>query len=790
MRYISGKGKNEIDDRWNSCINNQYEDFGMTLEIEDEDIKAFIDKVYAEPDFEVRFRPLSIKGDLTCKTELPVLLATLGAYIESDKVSHYYDISEARWRTNLISRAEVPWICCYSYREWTPVSYYLNCIDSLHQVAKALKLRLVMIGHVESRLPYFQYRSIADKVINQYLQKYESLYLMEVANYEKYLYQIPKKRSYEPYQNQIIYGELSQKKLAEKIRQWECKKKDKVLERDVVHELYQDCFYERIPPRQKIYVLISLLNGMDGKYYGELGLNTIYMGYQYALLYDDREKIDKYSESIQKQVLHTYSSPIFSPAMMKKEDIDALSAYAVIDKPLKYRGNHTYIGIVGTEGIDYKADFLRKANGDTRIACIWEQESGDQGSYYTSVDINKELAKGEVVNPPNVEQKVTQETLILEMAAGKSQQYEGIATEAEFLVSKIKSAPPDISKIYGGLAEESSVLMPDILIAVSKMIELAHLNNRPIVIYIPYNTNLSIHDGTSAYERILDTFAMEEGVTVIVPSGEEGDKAHHGVLLPSSNESNEIMLTARAETESVVGIIYMHSVENQPLLLMTPDKEEESLRLDEKGVYKRGETIIYSSGIQYNYQNGIRYILFSLEHMAAGNWRLVGNQIGRDNGKIELWLAQQAINPYVTFKTSNPFSTLGSNAALNNVISVASFDIKNWVVLGSSGRGDEWNNRIKPVCASQSMNPVVYKDKWKNVQGTAVAASILVGAIATIYEKWEKEQKMPYPNSLIINNLILGYLTQFSGETYPNRGQGYGVFQVETLPELLEKPMD
>lgn len=37
---------------------------------------------------------------------------------------------------------------------------------------------------------------------------------------------------------------------------------------------------------------------------------------------------------------------------------------------------------------------------------------------------------------------------------------------------------------------------------------------------------------------------------------------------------------------------------------------------------------------------------------------------------------------------------------------------------------------------------------------------------------------------------VLGDMYQFEETVYPNRNQGYGVYQLESLPKLLEIPLD
>lgn len=786
MKYIIGRNEGEWGEQWHIDIMKSYEQWGAMAEIKDEEItKVRQNEYWAEPDFEIKFKeiPEEIKN-IKFKTDKNILLVTIGSYLDISNITHYYEVQEKKWERTKNSQVKVPWICCFSREERIPVSSYLDCIDLLHHIAEELQLKLVIVGHITSSLPYFKYRSLADRIINNYMKKYKSIYIQHAEQEDiPYYYEISK-RAYEPYSNLIQYGCLSVRMLERKLAKEDIAQVQET-SRQTERMLYQDNFYEEIPPNQKIYVPLNLFNNRNCSYYNDLGINTVCIGTHYTLLYDEKQKIDSTSNQIRSQVVPTYLPAIYSPAPIKKESIGDLVQYQQLNGSLKYRGRGVYIGIIGTQGVDYKQDFLQDADGNTRISYIWEQKDGKEGNLYTAEQINRALKAESTESIVPFESGENNETLILEMAAGKNNSYEGFATEAQFIVAKIKSAPASISRIYGGIAREESVLMADILVGISKMVQLAQTDNKPLVIYIPYNTNIAAHDGTNIYEIVLEEFAMQQGISIIVPSGEEGDKSHHAELKPSTTQREQVTFQVRSNVERVVGIIYMHSMQKQPFSLFSPNQGSSSVRIDEKGVSSLGDATIYSAGIQDDYQNGSRYILFSINKMTRGDWQLLWEKQSSITGHIDLWLTQEPLNPYVRLKPSSPFTTLGSNATVDAVMSVAAFNLNYLVVAGSSGRGFAWNGTIKPLCASESENIIVYQKEWSKVSGTAIAASVLLGTIAMLYEKWHEENDEPYANSLIMNNLILSNLTQFLGENYPNKGQGYGVFEIRHIPQIL-----
>lgn len=794
MEYIVPKVDEALRKTHFLKIKQEFKECGAVLEITDDEIGEIKERVSAiEPDYEFILRQVpftTVEG----LTHLPIIVATIGNRLDSSEVSYEYDLSSHKWEEKNIEEQHLPWICCYSKESYIYASDYLLGIDKLHQIAQKLGRTLVIISHVESQLPYFKYHSVTQEIVNLYLETYKSVYINSVAKKDIYQYEYQRSKKNEPNNERMIYTAQSEDEIKPLIKKW-FKEKEEVLPKCKRQmPLYQDNFYDRIPPNQKIYMPLNLLDNKECSYYQELGLRTVCVGRNYTFIYDERQKIDAFRREIAHHVLPTYMSPILTPAPMQKEAIEPLKFYKQVSQDLKYLGENVYIGIIGTQGIDYRKSYLRNESGTTRVACIWEQEEGNQGIYYTSNQINEALSAsnpGEGVPLPDGEEN---ETSILQISGGKDRQYEGIATGAEFIVAKINKAPTAINKIYGGVENEESVLMPDVLVAVHKLMELAQLNNKPLVIYIPYNTNISAHDGSSILEEILSQLARQQDYTFIIPTGEEGDKNHHCTLVNEHNILEQVSLQVKEQTPYLVGIIYMKYIQNAEFTLYPPKdnehgiKDDHDIKLERKAITNRDKSTIYSTGFLDDYNNGSQYILFSIANMTQGTWTIKMKQQAATQGMVDLWLSQQQLNPNVTLNPAIPFITLGSNAAIDGLISVTSLDSRNFVILGSAGRGGDWNGTVKPICASRGVSVLSSDCGWKSVQGTAIAGSTLLGSVACLYDKWQVEIGGSTANSLIMSNLVLSNVYQFQGVTYPDKSQGYGIFQLERLPQLLGTP--
>ena len=62
---------------------------------------------------------------------------------------------------------------------------------------------------------------------------------------------------------------------------------------------------------------------------------------------------------------------------------------------------------------------------------------------------------------------------------------------------------------------------------ISYIINRAILLEKPVVINISYGTNDGSHDGNSLFEEYINEMAASYKVSIIVASGNEGNKGHH-----------------------------------------------------------------------------------------------------------------------------------------------------------------------------------------------------------------------------------------------------------------------
>ncbi len=218
--------------------------------------------------------------------------------------------------------------------------------------------------------------------------------------------------------------------------------------------------------------------------------------------------------------------------------------------------------------------------------------------------------------------------------------------------------------------------------------------------------------------------------------------------------------------------------------------ETEGVDLKRMGSYPIGSCIIYSNGEQVNFQNGASVFLFRMHQPIEGSWKLRAEIETTAASQMDIWLSQEELNGHATLQPSEALMTVGGLASIDNVMCVGGYNQSDLVVLKSSGRGYTWDNRVRPYFVTHSYDITApgSKNEWIKVSGTLPAASIMAGGAAALYSKFSAENILPYPNTLVMNNIILSQVKRFPTTTYPNPSEGYGIFDMKELERMLLKP--
>lgn len=756
---------------------------------------------YIEPNFQIELsKNEEYLSEQICNKH-NIIVATIGTKKTNKYIDNYYNMKTYLLEQNhtTIDKKLCQWINCYSDTHQIDVIDYIKCIRYLTELSAKWHKPIVIYANVHVPDEMFRYRALAYKVINTYLEGLNGVLVTKSSKADIPKYYMPSQKAYEFYLDHRIYLEDSLNQVMIKAipllytshgaikfkEMYRYQRQNGLFENDV--------FFGSIDPDEEIYIPLNLGNFREPQDYEALGVEHVALIGDYGMLYGKKSLFDELGEELQFEVAHPFYIPILSlTPCLRNNNIEQLP-YSVTTDNLLYKGKGTYIGIVTVDDVDYTNPVLRTPDGRTRIACIWHQTRIDEGIYYHKEQIDEALTSENPDASIPLPKGETSSTVMLGIAGGRSRDpsYRGVATEAEFIVAKVNTAPESLQRLYGGMPSQYAVTMPDALIGALKLIHFARERQTPLALCIPFNTNIDPHDGSLILYQMLGLIAQREYLSIIIPTGEEADKMHHYTLTEAQPASSVVNIRVTRAEQNIVGIIYQKFANVFTANLYPPEGVvSDPIDLKPIGITNVQEATIYSNGYKISFLNGAIRILFRIDKPQIGEWRIEVVSDTESLSQIDIWISQQELNPFITLSPSSPFITVGSTGNTNNVMTVGGYNKESMIVLRSSGRGYSWDDRVKPLFITNGNNIIApcKTGTWITTTGTLAASSIMLGVVSTIYSKLLEEEIFPFPNTLVMNSIILSAVKQFGELEYPNPSQGYGIFDLDTLNTILSMP--
>ena len=722
-----------------------------------------------------------------------IIWAFIGYKKASPAITHYYNMNTkkitAASRNNCFQAHPNNYaINCFSQTNQIDTVNFIKCIRFLAHLSKKNNKPIIIYASVESPhyAPLFQ--QLFCKIIDQYLSAVKGLLVIKSSQADAKNENLSLKNAHRNYSGRIIedHDAMNQslKKAILVLNALNMKERQ-------IQSLFNDYFYSSIAVNEEIYVPLLTNITLDSEYYQTLGFQYINFQNGLHMLYGRKGDFDKHRESISKLVNADYRLVILTHAPCMRDNGRSRVPYFLPPASQKYTGKGGYIGIITSDDIDYTHATLRNPDGSTRIALIWEQLRTTEGNTYFPPQINAALASpnpNEVIPLPSGE---SLSTLMAAISGGWDEVtgYRGIAPDAEFLVAKIRPASESLQRIYGGMPNPKAIIYPDAIIGMLKLIDFALEQERPLVLIMPFNGNIDSHDAALLIQQQISALTRRPGLTIIVPTGDEANKRHHFNIMGAQSGTRVINLEITAPNQNVVGVIYQWGNSMLTTRLHPPTGTDRYINLKISGVNQLGNTLIHSTGEQMSYFNGTLRILFRLENAEAGRWRIESEVNMGTVNRIEFWISQEELNEHTRLDPSSALSTMGSTSAIPNVMSVGGYDFDATTVIISSGRGDPISSNVVPLLVTYGKNitaPCNLGD-LESVTGTIPAVSVMAGSVAAIYEGYMNIGLSPLPNTIVMNSIIKSELTQYETLIYPNPSQGYGIFSLFTLTQMLAK---
>lgn len=465
---------------------------------------------------------------------------------------------------------------------------------------------------------------------------------------------------------------------------------------------------------------------------------------------------------------------------------------------------------VPDSGIDYRLREFRNADGSTRIRFLWDQtlrpegerrppEGFRMGVEFDAGQINAAL---EAATPrqqfqllPTVDAS-GHGTAVAGIAAGSSEDYRGVAPEAELLV--VKLGLPDARSF-----PRTTEIMRAVTWAVRKALEL----QMPLALNLSFGNSYGPHDGSSLLERFLDN-AAEIGRTVVcVGSGNDGANAGHlaGRIGEDGSRAAQVEL-AVAEYESSLSVqLWKNYSDVYRIRLRSPGGQESELPLTvEGGKYtlrlEQTEILVYiGEPLPYAAAQEIFLDMIPLgrPYINTGVWTVSLEALESVTGRYYFYLPSGAARSSATgFYRPTPDVTLTIPSTAAKVITVGAYDSIYQAYADFSGRGYADTERTVGVVTAGIAKPdlvapgvgVLAPDIYGSylpVTGTSFAAPIVTGSAALLMEWGIVRGNDPF----LYGEKVKAYLRKgarpLRGETeYPNERVGWGALCVEqSIPE-------
>lgn len=291
----------------------------------------------------------------------------------------------------------------------------------------------------------------------------------------------------------------------------------------------------------------------------------------------------------------------------------------------------------------------------------------------------------------------------------------------------------------------------------------------PFAINISYGTNSGSHNGNTLFEEYINEICQNYRCSIVIATGNEGDKGRHYSNILSTNESNVIEFNVDGGLPYTVMEVWKNFTDKFSYEVIapngdrsgsiSPEVEQTSFILGNNKIY-----FIFTEPSPYNILEQVYIRIEGITNVSTGVWRLVVNSIDTVVGEYNIWSTQ------VRFLSPDIYTTLTVPSTASRVISVGAYNSQTNSQTGFSGRGYTANGMIKPDIVAPGVNVIV---RGTPNTGTSVSAPFVTGSCVLLME-WgivKGNDRNMYGERL---KAYLRLGAQRESGLYPNRVYGYG----------------
>lgn len=469
------------------------------------------------------------------------------------------------------------------------------------------------------------------------------------------------------------------------------------------------------------------------------------------------------------------------------------------------RGQGVLLGFVDS-GIDYTNPIFRNADGSTRIAALWDQtiQTGNPpegmyyyGTEYTREQINRALQSEDPLAVVPSTDADGHGTMIAGIAGGKENtenDFIGVASDAEFVVVKLKPAKSYLKDFWGVPQDALCYQTNDILFGLGYLLDAISRFQKPIVICVALGTSQGGHDGRGLLSGYLSLIASTPSLAIIVAAGNEGNgRRHYRGRVDSSIGYDTVELNVGPNDSSFFMELWGPTPSLFSIDIQTPSGENVS-RISSGVDIRREVTFVFEpTVINIDFQiiesqSGDQLILFRFTDAAAGIWRFRVYEQGNLGLEYNIWLPMENfISDETFFIRSDPYITILSLGNATVPITATAYNHGDESLYLNSSRGFNRIGWIEPSFAAPGVNVVgpTLAQGFAEYTGTSVSAAHTTGVAAMLMEWAVVRGNFTGMSSVEMKRMFIRGARRDANTLYPNRDWGYGILDIYNVFDSL-----
>jgi subtilisin family serine protease len=468
------------------------------------------------------------------------------------------------------------------------------------------------------------------------------------------------------------------------------------------------------------------------------------------------------------------------------------------------RGQGVLIGIVDT-GIDYTNPIFQYSDKTTRIVSIWDQTIASEiqqegiayGTVYSREQINQALQSETPYDIVPSRDENGHGTMVAGIAGGNEvveSNFSGVATEAEFVVIKLKQAKQYLRDFFFIPEQAVCFQETDILFALEYLLRITLNLNRPLALCVTVNTSQSAHDGRGMTSAFLSLMATRPGIGAVVAAGNEGNSRRHyfGTVDPvtgydvvelniGENERG-FSMELWGQSPSIITLdILSPSGEYIPRIAAVRNENREITFVFEP-------TVIYIDYRIVESESGDQLIIMRFQDPSPGIWRFNVYERGEVSIGFHIWLPMEGfISNNTFFIRSDPYTTILALGNAEIPVTVTAYNDADDSLYMNSSRGFTRLGSVKPNVAAPGVNITgpTLDQGFTTFTGTSIAAAHTGGVVAMLLQWGIVNGNLMGMSTIEINKLIMRGARRDMELEYPNRDWGYGILDVYNIFDSL-----